>query len=1320
MKKPISKIIFILMLISIIIPTGALAQPATGMGSPVQQGNAAPDAAATITILHTNDIHGNLEPAGSNPGMARLAQTLIDNTTAGSTLYLDAGDEMQGSLLSNLKKGEPTIDILNFVGLDAATFGNHEFDWGQTVLISRTLEATYPYVSSNIVVSNTGSCATAGWTTPAFVDAPWITITIGTSVSVTVGILGVTTQETPFITLAGNTQGLCFKDPADSITHYFNDVKAQSDVVIVLSHLGLTDGGYGYGFPVYGDRTLADKLNTAGKKPDLIIGGHSHTDMAAAEVRNGITIAQAHYATRKVGKATIAVETSTHSVTSLNWTRLTVGATSDAATAAQIATWTSDPAYQALISQVIGYTNIPLVRDYNGDGMMAEFIDDAIYNQLNTDGTPDNDVDLFFNNAGGIRADITAATYPYTLTYGLMFGVLPFGNQTIVGDLSGAMILDLLNQSATLFTGALQPAGIRYKFYRYSDALPGPQPFAWGAYDVTVYNKDTSAWEPLVISDTYRVGTNEFLAPAGQDGYQAFKYMTNISYWGDMLNAANAYVAAHNGTPATAFNGPNNDGLVDGRVWRNGTNNMGSGSVIPISILHHNDSHGNVLKGSFIGYTQLATVIKQERAHNPARTLLLNGGDTIQGDAMMYYFKTASLGYTADGTAIVTPTMQINPLIAAMNLMGYSAMTLGNHEFNFGHEIFTSTLDMANFPLLQANLYDDGRYGIAEVGVKPNISINLPGAGSNIKVSILGIGNHRVPNYELPSNIPGLTFTNPIVESLARVPALDAANDVVIALTHIGFTGNPSSVEVDSNVDTNLAAQVNGIDAIIGSHSHTDPTKLNSNGASGNFKYLPVFVSSPNNTPVIINQAYRYNNLLGEVILGVIKQSGGGYKVVSRAGRNVAVDLATTPEDPALKSLLDPYAQLLAAYNNTVLGQTTSPIDALQAFTQETSGANFQADASMYELNSHGIFPDFHISGAMTNKAVAGSATPGSPVTLKVSDMFTLMPYENSLVVLNMNGPQLKRVLERGYRNYYYYKYVTGQGGYSYYTTCMLDIDAGNNIAYHDTYPALPDGNNVDALYFNGKPIDFTDASKYYKVSTVNYLAAGSCNFNDAGVSLWPLSQTFADTQYYVRDAVIHYVAHEGTVGPKIERRLAFRPIDITMVQSQDDIAWENVFGSLARGWSLPLFPWIPWQYLDAQNLPVNTKLLSESILNPFYINTYPDGFFEYWEGRGVCETCGGTWEPVMWEIINGRQPTFYLKVDPDGSGGQTYRLIDGLQYLASAGAVQNDLRVDGLYKIGQYTYTGTVSDNSTVPVAYPMIVSIQFGTPSFLPAVYK
>ena len=132
------------------------------------------------------------------------------------------------------------------------------------------------------MVNDTGNCATAGWTTPAFADEPYEIQTVGTAPNaVKVAFIGVTTTETPIITIASATAGLCFKDPADSILHYYDEMKAAgADVIVVLSHLGYADGGYGYGIPVYGDQTLAKKLNTAGKPVNLIIGGHSHTNLA--------------------------------------------------------------------------------------------------------------------------------------------------------------------------------------------------------------------------------------------------------------------------------------------------------------------------------------------------------------------------------------------------------------------------------------------------------------------------------------------------------------------------------------------------------------------------------------------------------------------------------------------------------------------------------------------------------------------------------------------------------------------------------------------------------------------------------------------------------------------------------------------------------------------------------------------------------------------------------------------------------------------------------------------------------------------------------
>jgi 2',3'-cyclic-nucleotide 2'-phosphodiesterase/3'-nucleotidase len=717
-----------------------------------------------------------------------------------------------------------------------------------------------------------------------------------------------------------------------------------------------------------------------------------------------------------------------------------------------------------------------------------------------------------------------------------MFTILPFGNATAVGKMTGAQILEVINYAPNV-AGMIQPAGLKYKYFAYKDATnaPGssgsPYLYAWGAYDVQVLNKTTGIYEPLDLKKTYSVGTNEFLAPAGGDGYNAFKYMTNITYWGDMLNAVNAYVSTHY-TMDAPYMGPNGNGTLDGRIAMDGDGDFvyDPGEIVPLTVLHHNDSHGNLVKGSYVGYTQLATLIKQERLHNPDRTLLLSGGDNIQGDAMMYYFKSAGLGYAADGTPLPAD-LQMNPLIKAFNSMNYDAVDLGNHEFNFGSQIF-KTLKQATFPIVGANVTDTGAYGLAEVGVEPYVEKTL--GPESIKVAILGITNHRVPNYELPSNIPGLTFSDPLAKAQELSTQLNPTNDVVIALTHIGFTEDPKSVEVDKNVDTNLAKTVTGIDAIIGSHSHTNPAS-----GYGDYKYLPSIVADPTGKPVIIGQAYRYNNTLGEVVLGLRAKSGGGYDVVSETGRFLTV-ATSVAEDAATKALLDPYVTQINLYNNKVVGQTTEPIDTLKAYTEETNGANLQAEASVWELAQHNITDvDFHLSGAMTNKLMASGATVATPVTLKISDMFGGMPYENSLVVLKMNGPQLKAVLERAYRNYYYYKFVPGYGGYSYYTTCMIDINKGGNILYRDA-TAAPDGNNVLGLVFNGKTVDFTDASTYYKVSTVNYLAAGSCNFNDGGVSLWPLNQIANDTQYYVRDAVINYITAMGTVSPKIEGRVVY------------------------------------------------------------------------------------------------------------------------------------------------------------------------------------
>ena len=150
--------------------------------------------------------------------MARTAKVINDVRTAvgaDNVALSDAGDNMQSTLISNLFKGESTIDVYNAMGYRASTFGNHEFDWGKPTLISRVAQSTWPWVTANIVVNDTGNCATAGWATPDFAK-PWVTLKVGAPGNeVTLGVIGVTTPETPIITIASATEGLCFKDAAD-------------------------------------------------------------------------------------------------------------------------------------------------------------------------------------------------------------------------------------------------------------------------------------------------------------------------------------------------------------------------------------------------------------------------------------------------------------------------------------------------------------------------------------------------------------------------------------------------------------------------------------------------------------------------------------------------------------------------------------------------------------------------------------------------------------------------------------------------------------------------------------------------------------------------------------------------------------------------------------------------------------------------------------------------------------------------------------------------------------------------------------------------
>jgi 5'-nucleotidase/UDP-sugar diphosphatase len=1108
------------------------------------------------TILHTNDFHGHLEPDSSRRGGSAYISAKVNNIRDAvgeeNVLLLDAGDEFFAApAISQLLMGESTIDIFNMMGYNLAVFGNHEFDKGQEVLVERIDQSIYPWLGANVVLEGTD------WDLPQWAE-PYEILTVGNPRNpARIGVIGLAGEETPEVTLIGTTEGLVFKDLTETVLHYYDEVAAQSDVVILVVHMGTEDSG-----DFDGLQTLAQNLIDAGKPVPLMIGGHQHQALFDPVYVGDTAIVAAGYYGRWLGQVEISIDKDAGTLAIDNYQLNTITAdvtlqdlfdsvdgffetgdisnpgvynslmqklagvqsaldrgqtnaaanllgafvnhvaaqsgkninpdaaeqliadtewfleNCDLAVAARVAYWAEIVA--PIVNEPVGATNIDLVRNYNDESNMGDIVTDSMLWKADSydDGEINGSVDIAFTNPGGLRADITipdGASLPHTITWGDTFDVLPFGNTLFMMDLTGAQIQALLDQSANLYKGILQTSGASW--YWYNDCGCNT-PTAWGAYGVEV------GGEPLVRDQVYRVVTNDFLA-GGQDGWTTFAEGTNRwnTYY-DMQQGFVEYIGMLEVIDAEDIPSPRIIRLDD-----------------VVTLLHTNDTHGTwpetYYYGTPEGFAFLASQIRVERAKNPD-VLLLDAGDTFQGNAFAQYFRNADP----------------NPIAGGMNLLGYDAFTIGNHEFNFGPATFASMLGQLDAPILGTiNLYDDGSYGFINENVQDYINLDVNGK----KVTIFGLTNPRVYRYELPTNIPGLTFYSGLDTGFAAVPQILAAEnpDVLIGLTHMGYS--PYGDEIDS--DVLLAEGVAGIDVIVGGHSHTflDPAVM--------------VTSDVNPDGTLIAQTGRYAMNLGKVNVGFIDG-----EIVLREG--FLIPATEMVVDPEMEAYLQPFVDELDAYTGTEIGLTTAPIDALQAYTEETSGANLQADSAVYVLTDNGIQVDLHLSGAMSNRIVAEGATPAAPVMLTVNDMYTLMPYENSLVVMSMNGPQIKEVLERGYRNWWWYNQGYPYGDYSHYTTCMLTTDAGNVITYTGDLATEPDGNNVSSLTLDGNPVDFSDAGTYYDVSTVNYLAAGSCNFNNAGETIWPLDQVVADTQFYVRDTVIDYIEAMGTVSPAVDGRL--------------------------------------------------------------------------------------------------------------------------------------------------------------------------------------
>ena len=449
-----------------------------------------------ITILHLNDLHGHILPyidksVNENTpvsGSATLAEMIEEERAANpdGTLLLAAGDMFQGTPVSNIFKGKPVIDVMNYLKFDAMALGNHEFDWGRENLGNLITSADFPFLSGNILESD-------GKILPGV--RPYVILS---RKGLKIAIIGATTPETAYSTKPTNIAGLTFSDPVEMLPALVRDVRDQgANLVILLSHLGLDV-----------DKDVARHVPGI----DVIVGGHSHTVVTDPLPVGNTIIVQAGYYGLYLGVLKLEVDKATHKILDYNKEHelKPVFSGTDKPRAEKVAQMVGK--YNEMIetefSKVVGATSVDLTRNPVAESNIGDLLCDAMREATGAD--------IALQHGGGIRADLLRGKIRLNEVY----TVLPFDNFLVLMTLSGGQILRLLEQSGSLNGKILQVAGMTVVF-----DLTKPAG--------TRVVKALVGGAALDAARDYRVATNDFLA-AGGDEFTTFTEGRDVVH-GDLL-----------------------------------------------------------------------------------------------------------------------------------------------------------------------------------------------------------------------------------------------------------------------------------------------------------------------------------------------------------------------------------------------------------------------------------------------------------------------------------------------------------------------------------------------------------------------------------------------------------------------------------------------------------------------------------------------------------------------------------------------------------------------------------------------------------------
>lgn len=434
-----------------------------------------PRSGAPVTVLQINDVYSTV-PIDGRGGLARVATLDRQIAATGRTpLMLLAGDFLSSSVASTVFKGAQMIEALNAIGLDVATLGNHEFDFGLDVLRQRMREAKFDWVVSNVIDRETGN--------PIGGAAPYLIRTIN---SVRIGIIGLclTHEGMPVDRL----ERMELVAPLEAAGTYIPELRKQGvDIIIALTHLTYAE-----------DRALAERF----PEIDVIVGGHEHSPITST-VGNTL-ISKAGAEARFVARIDLNRRNADTVEKFYELIPITDALRDDPAAAEVINAWEARLGKE--LELTVGRTSVPL----DGRNTRVRSMETNLGNLLADAIRADVDAEIAIVNGGGIRSD--KVYEPGALSRRHLLEMHPFGNVVCKIAIPGQVVLAALNAGVSGLPTASgrfpQVSGLTYRV-----ELSAPN--GSRVRDVRV------GGTPLEPDRAYTVALPDYILEGG-DGYTMF------------------------------------------------------------------------------------------------------------------------------------------------------------------------------------------------------------------------------------------------------------------------------------------------------------------------------------------------------------------------------------------------------------------------------------------------------------------------------------------------------------------------------------------------------------------------------------------------------------------------------------------------------------------------------------------------------------------------------------------------------------------------------------------------------------------------------